>query len=349
MVDRRVALVCLSVVLSACGGDSESSGAGAGGASGGSGGSGNASGAGAGGSESFSVEISVKGVAPGYENTQCVVKRLGNTGPIRVNRFQNTISSSSHHLIVYKVADTEERTSPFNCVPFKDTLDPNRGAPLVISQKYDDRIELPAGAAYSLEPNQMVRLELHYINTKLEPVDVRAVSSFITIPAAEFQQEADFVLIGSLDVSVNASGTTTLGPIWFPLPQAYVDTNFFAITGHTHQFGTNVKVAIASDQAGPDTPVYDVLDWKWDEPETVKHDPPFQVPAAGGFRFSCEWNNTSGLARSIGESAEDEMCFFWGYYYPSRGAKVCFHSDNFGAFNVCCPDSPICPTILSFF
>ncbi len=33
------------------------------------------------------------------------------------------------------------------------------------------------------------------------------------------------------------------------------------------------------------------------------------------------------------------MCFFWAYYYPSRGAKVCFRTTQFGGLNLCCPDA----------
>ena len=34
------------------------------------------------------------------------------------------------------------------------------------------------------------------------------------------------------------------------------------------------------------------------------------------------------------------MCFFWAYYYPSNGSRVCAHTDRFGAgFDLCCPDA----------
>jgi hypothetical protein len=33
------------------------------------------------------------------------------------------------------------------------------------------------------------------------------------------------------------------------------------------------------------------------------------------------------------------MCFFWAYYYPSKGAHVCFHTNQFGNLDVCCPDA----------
>ena len=91
---------------------------------------------------------------------------------------------------------------------------------------------------------------------------------------------------------------------------------------------------------GTDKPIYDVPDWSWSEPATVYQDPPFEVPSGGGFRFSCSWNNTSDKSVKFGESANDEMCFFWAYYYPSAGAKVCVHTDQvLGGLDICCPDA----------
>jgi hypothetical protein len=70
------------------------------------------------------------------------------------------------------------------------------------------------------------------------------------------------------------------------------------------------------------------------------HDPVFNVPTNGGFRFQCDYNNTSSNTITFGESATKEMCFFWAYYYPSKGAKVCFHTKKLGTdMNVCCPGS----------
>ena len=74
--------------------------------------------------------------------------------------------------------------------------------------------------------------------------------------------------------------------------------------------------------------VYDVPGWLWSEPATVDHAPPFKLPANGGFTFTCNWDNTTTDTVKFGESANDEMCFFWAYYYPSQGDEVCFHTDR---------------------
>jgi hypothetical protein len=56
--------------------------------------------------------------------------------------------------------------------------------------------------------------------------------------------------------------------------------------------------------------------------------------------------NTSEQSVGFGESANDEMCFFWAYYFPSQGARVCVHSDQVsGGIDLCCPGSPLCSLI----
>jgi hypothetical protein len=114
----------------------------------------------------------------------------------------------------------------------------------------------------------------------------------------------------------------------------YADANFFALTGHEHKLGTDVQVAVATSASDTGSAVYDVPNWVWSEPATVQHAPPFTIPTNGGFRFTCKWHNpnpdTSAPPVKFGESANDEMCFFWAYYYPSHGTHVCLHSEASG-------------------
>ncbi|MCW5790210.1 MAG: hypothetical protein KIT72_07305 [Polyangiaceae bacterium] len=328
---------------SAGGGQGGTSGGGQGGAAG-------TAGGGSGGTftgETFSLTVGPLAVVPGRENTQCVVQRLSNPTPIHVGMIRNVISSSSHHLIVYKTNDTEERTTPFDCTPFLETLNPEAGAPLMVTQKYEDELRLPEGVAFTLDAHQMIRIELHYINTTTADVDVTATTSFHTMNTEDFQHEADFLFIGSPDISIPPRSQATLGPLFFKLPAGYADVNFFAITGHTHQYGRNVTVERTAGRDAQGESVYNVPGWRWDEPETVQHDPPFKVPDGGGFNFTCQWNNTSDQTVRFGESANQEMCFFWSYYYPSQGAKVCVVSQEYGVTE-CCPGGPLCGLIDDF-
>ena len=285
---------------------------------------------------------------PGEEHTKCMVKRLGNDRALHVGTIHDVLSQGSHHMIVYKSAETEERTTPFDCTPFTDTLDPAKGSTLVVTQKHDDTLQLPQGVAFALEANQMIRLEVHYINTTTAPLDITATTTLVTMDETVFKDEADFLFIGSPDITVPPNSKATLGPVYFPLPPEYSQVKFFAITGHEHQYGTNVTVNVASSKTDVGKSVYDVPGWLWSEPATVVADPPFTIPQGGGFRFTCEWNNTSASTLKFGESANNEMCFFWAYYYPSQGSKVCMHTDRFmNGIDLCCPGPSLyCAIIL---
>ena len=298
------------------------------------------------GGDSYRVDWGPITAGPGEEDTRCVLKRLPTSAPIRVGRIINQLGGFSHHLILYRTNDTEERPVPFRCDPFTDTLDPTQGAPLTVTQRAEETITLPEGVAYTLDAGQMVRIELHYINYSGEPAEVQASTTLETVPEAAFEHEADFLFVGNIDIDIRPRSPATVGPTYLALPPQLGGVNFFSITGHTHQWGTDVTVAAASGAGDPGTPVYDVAGWNWDEPDTVYHDPPFQVPAGGGFRFTCEYENLGDERVGFGESANDEMCFFWAYYYPSQGSQVCFSSPDQFMAEACCPGSPLCGLLL---
>ncbi len=339
-----LAAVPMLALLAACG-TSNPAATGAGtGASASTTGSGSTSGTGGSSLQSYSVTWGPVTVMPGEENTQCVVAKLSNPTAMHVGSIHNILKQGSHHLIVYKTADTVEQLTPFACKPFTDLLNPAQGTPLMISQKSDDLLTLPPGVAFAIGADQFVRLELHYINPGTVPLDVSATSTFIQMPESQVQNEADFLFGGDPDISIAPHSTAQVGPVFLPEPAQLAGSKYFGITGHEHQYGTDVVVAQAASKTGPDTPMYDVPNWQWNEPKTVYLDPPVTLPSGGGFRITCNWNNTSPNTVTFGESAAtNEMCFFWAYYYPSQGALVCAHSDKYGGgVDLCCPGSPLC-------
>jgi Copper type II ascorbate-dependent monooxygenase, C-terminal domain len=289
--------------------------------------------------ESWTVEWGPIMAEPGFEDTRCVVKRLPTDRPVRIGQIVNDLGSASHHMIVYRLADAPETDEPEQCDPFVDVLDPAAGAPLAVTQTAKETISLPRGVAFTLEPGQLVRIELHYINASDEPQELRASSTFVEVPEEEFEQEADFLFVGNPEIKLEPMGEETLGPSFLPMPEDLTGINLFAITGHQHQWGTDVQVGLAGDANDEGTPIYAPENFQWDEPETVYHDPPVEVPNGTGFRFSCSWRNMSNDTVEFGESVNEEMCFFWAYYYPSKGAKICVHTDKLGnGVDLCCPD-----------
>ena len=281
-------------------------------------------------------------VQPGVENTQCIVARLSNASDIMVHQLHNTISTGSHHMIVYKDdMDTTEMLTPFDCKPFTGALNQSGMVmPLMITQKSDDELTLPDGVAHHLAANQMIRIELHYINTTDQAEQVSGTADFFAADPATIQNEAGLLFSGTSDINLPPGQTTTVQEFFTP-SRANVDlsaSKIFAITGHTHHLGTDMQVGVAASNGATPTPVYSPNPFVWSEPLTQVHQPEFSVPTGNGFNFKCDYNNTTSSTVTFGESANDEMCFFWMYYYPSQGSHVCFHSNTYGV-DVCCPDA----------
>jgi hypothetical protein len=348
----RLSSVCLAALLAAaCSGSSDSGDDPGGSDDGSTGDTGNPGDGdtGSGGDGSFRIDWGPRMVEPGVEDTQCVVKRLPNDRPIKIGEIHNELGAASHHLIVYRVNEGEEIPDPQPCRPFADVLDLSGGAPLAVTQKADEVIALPAGVGMSLEPGQLIRVELHFINATDQPQELRASSTFMELPEEEFQQEADFMFVGNPDIVIDPQSAFTLGPSFLPLPDDLAGINIFAITGHEHQWGTNVQVNLASSPDDEGTSIYAPENFSWDEPETVYHDPAVNIPAGSGFRFTCDWMNLSDETVEFGESVDNEMCFFWAYYYPSHGSRMCFHTDRVsGGANLCCPGADFCDNLGGF-
>ena len=109
-----------------------------------------------------------------------------------------------------------------------------------------------------------------------------------------------------------------------------------------------MQIWSATGASDPGTKIYTNTDWS--DPVSTQFSPPFHVDANGGLKFQCDWFNGSSSTVSFGESANNEMCFFWAYYYPANpaGAQVCFHSDKLGGaggVNACCPGSALCSAL----
>jgi len=283
-------------------------------------------------------------VAPSQESTQCIWMRLSNDTEIKVHQLHNLLGMSSHHLIVYKDdMDATEQPTPVPCQPFAGALNPTgKIFPVMITQKHDDALTLPEGVAYTLAPHQMIKIEMHYLNPSDVDAQATATVDFFAAEPTAIRDEANILFIGTPDISLAPNVMTEVheffNPGWASLDLS--TSKFFAITGHTHKLGLDVTVGIADTPTSAVTPVYAPATFLWSEPETTTHQPEFQVSAAGGFDFSCSYyNNTSATVR-FGESANNEMCFFWAYYYPSNGSHVCAHTDRFGAgLDLCCPDA----------
>jgi hypothetical protein len=289
---------------------------------------------------------------PKQEVTRCVIKRLDNVDPVFVHALHSKAVKGSHHLIVYRSDDTVEKPEPFDCDPFAETLSGNN-IPLMISQVYEETLTLPAGVAFEFQPKQMIRLEMHFLNYFKEDVTAKADVTFDTLPPAEVKDKADMFFYGTGSFSLPPGKVTTTPWNWLPM---WEGAKVFALTGHEHALGTNVEIALQS--TGTDAPSQAVYPppgkaFDWAEPPMAQFDPPLAFDKMGGLSYRCTWNNTTDKTVTFGESANQEMCFLWGYYYPSKGYRMCVNTSeieqkyarkygiDLGPY-ICCPDDALC-------
>ncbi|MSQ85043.1 MAG: hypothetical protein EXR77_19580 [Myxococcales bacterium] len=291
---------------------------------------------------------------PKAETTRCLLKRLDNVDTVWVHQIVTKMAKGSHHLIVYRSDATEEQLTTKECTPFTETLS-GGNVPLMITQIANETLTLPKGVAFKFLPKQMIRLEAHYLNYFKEPIETGADITFETLPPAQVENEADMLFYGTPDFAIKAGKSLTT-------PWNYIDvwpgTKVFAATGHTHQYGTDVQIGLAKGGTSVAAEmVYPPKDqpFNWAESPMAQYNPPLEFKANEGFQYRCSWFNSSAKNVGFGESANQEMCFFWAYYYPSKGYRMCINPGKWKdqapdliTDPVCCPDSPLCGLIKNY-
>src|SRR5689334_12021043 len=66
----------------------------------------------------LTVQIGPFDIASGEEIVKCSVVKLPNTSDIDVVRLQTTLAPGSHHLVLYRSAETME-IAPYDCTSFE--------------------------------------------------------------------------------------------------------------------------------------------------------------------------------------------------------------------------------------
>ncbi len=265
----------------------------------------------------------------GKENTQCVTVNLNNPEGVYARRFRADLGSGSHHMVAYTSSKTVEDLVPKDCQPFSGIL--NGEHPIFIAQSPQAQLVFPndengTPVGFEIQPHQMIKLEMHYIDTTPGPLEILGKISFDTVPLTTKVTKSDLAFWGTSTIDIPANGTGDTGVLF---QRALAGTKTFALTTHQHQLGTEMLVWFAGSAKDPDK--MQVADGKnWSDPPLELFSPAMAFPENGssptstkGLAFQCKWNNTTPDPVKFGEGFHDEMCFLWQYYYPSQGFQIC--------------------------
>lgn len=274
--------------------------------------------------EVLSVPGPVLTVNSGEEDTVCIDVRLGNADTIYVKGIRAHLSEGSHHIIFYKSARTVPSPEPEPCTPFIDveTLS-SSGAPLFIAQQRETQIDFPPGVALALEADQMVRIEIHYINVGHRPINVQGTIDLVLDPSSpDSITRADLMFWGTTRISIPPRSKDTARFFGLVPAGPREPLSVFGITSHTHQLGELATIERTDDEDVPGEILHTSTSWA--EPPLDMFDPPLVFDGNDGLLLTCQYANTTNEWISFGEGFNNEMCFLWAYYYPSRGLLMAF-------------------------
>ena len=324
--NRLVLGVVTAFVVAGCSTTVEGSGGSAGSgttASGGAGGASTTSTTDSGGSTSTETGLSTLKVQAGpftipsgEEAVKCVVVDAGNAESVIVRKFRTELAEGSHHMIVYTTS------LPPNPVPYSCQSFGVGGSAIFIAQQPKSALTFPTDPSgvpvgLVLDPHQSLVMEVHYINTTAAPLDVTGTVEMDVLPASANVIKAGFGFYGNLSIpTIPAHGEADTGVL---LQSVTPGTKVFALTTHQHHLGTRMQVWYSNDASDLSKQVADSTSWS--DPPLVTFDPPLDFPADGtkSFAYQCHWQNPTDNNVYGGLSANDEMCFFWSYFYPAGG------------------------------
>jgi hypothetical protein len=274
----------------------------------------------------------------GEEDTRCITIRLGNAEGAYVRRFRAELNAGSHHMIVYLSDDTTEQPTPSPCGALGGVFQGDH--PIFIAQQDNAELVFPTEGSvpvgFQIQPNQMLRFEIHYLNATTAPLGVQGKVLLDTIPLSVSVIPSDLQFWGTQNLNGGGSPPTnyipasSAGDTGMKFQLNLAGTKSFALTTHQHQRGTRMRVWYGSNL--DDAQGHLVADnTDWDDPPLVHMSPPLDFPddmgeaySSKGLAYRCEWMNNSPYPITFGESAEsNEMCFLWHYYYPSQGFLRC--------------------------
>ncbi len=262
-------------------------------------------------------------LAPGEEEVNCITVPLGNTEGGFVRRFTANLSTGSHHMIVYTSSATTPSPTPTPCQSLGGILTGQH--PVFIAESPMAELDFPTDengvpVGFQIAANQMLTVEFHTINTTPSALMVTGTATMDVLPLSSNVTLSDIAFWGTENIKIPALSSWST-PVNFQT--ALAGTSSFALTTHQHHLGTQMQVWYGTSATDMSDRVANGTNWA--NPPLVLLDPPLTYPQGSGLglAYQCTWDNTTTSEVDFGESANDEMCFLWHYYYPSQGFQIC--------------------------
>lgn len=248
-------------------------------------------------------------VGPGQEKFTCQNFSNPFGRDVDVLQSESFMTPGSHHLFASHVAGiTDGPLEDCSGIEFHPTLHSAQVPHL--------KMTYPPGVGRFLIGTEGIRILTHYLNTGTSVVHADVRVELTAVDPATIETQASYVFMNTMaiDIAPHTHGTATGS---CPVPN---DIELIFASSHMHQRGVHF---IAKAEDG--TTLYETT--QWSDPAPARYDPPLHVPGGTSITWTCDYDNTTDMTLTFGQSAvTNEMCIFGGIYYPApQGAGIqCF-------------------------
>jgi hypothetical protein len=245
-------------------------------------------------------------VAAGKEVHVCREFVLPVNAALEIARLEHQYSTGGHHVLAYRSSTPADKVSPdvFDCGDVAGPL-------FYTTQSATESTAFPAGVGVKFAKGEVVRLELHYLNTTSAETEPEAKLN-LWFAETKLTAEAGSFFMYDRDIAVPAHGKATTR-MHCEIP---TDISINSILPHVHTRGTAERIYISGK--GLDTPKLILTSKGYDDLETRSFkDAPIVVKAGQALDFECDYQNDTdqGIVEGPSKTA-NEMCMILGDYYP---------------------------------
>lgn len=266
-------------------------------------------------------------IDPGQEVTFCWYFRTKNTRQLAIHHWQSSMTTGSHHLILYTTPTDFMDPGTVSVVG----CSPSSGSAVWMysAQNPEQDLKLPGndgtGKPLGMEipPNQAGFVQMHYVNHSDQPLVAHmTVRGYALAEGVEYTKTAAYVTYNG-SISIPPGATAQAPDVESMTCNVSPDSKFWIMSSHTHK--QSIHVAIKDGAAANGTTIYESTDWE--HPVGKMWDASFYQFSTGKLTYECAYVNATTRTIHTGDSAQtDEMCMASGYYFPATRPMFCYNN-----------------------
>ena len=262
-------------------------------------------------SKGLQLGFTVKAL-PGSEIVACRELIVPGDAAIEVGRIEHVSTPGTHHVHAYRTGTPADKVSPepFNCGDLAGPL-------FYATQKDAESTHFQPGVGVKLAGGEVVRLELHYLNTSNATIEADLRLN-LWFAEQQLSAEAGSFLMYDHAIDVPPHGATTTR-MHCEIP---ADITMTSLLPHVHTHGKAERIYLGGKGLGLPRLLVDSKGYG-DLEARAFDDAPIAVKAGQALDFECDFENGSDHALVEGTSPTTaEMCVLMGSYYPRLPAAA---------------------------